>query len=117
MPKYRAKDFIDAIPGTGGIITTIAAKLGCNWHTAKRYITDYPTVARAYDNERQKVIDLAESKVIEAMRDDDMLTVRWYLGMQARDRGYMKSSSMDITSQGERIQIVAVGGLDPEEDI
>ena len=35
---YTAAQFIAAIPGTGGIITKIAEKVGCAWHTAKKYI-------------------------------------------------------------------------------
>ena len=35
---YKTQQFLDAIPGTGGIITAIAKRLGCSWHTAKKRI-------------------------------------------------------------------------------
>ena len=38
--QFTAKQFIKAIPGTGGIISALADKVGCGWHTAKRYIKD-----------------------------------------------------------------------------
>ena len=61
---YKAADFIEAIPGTGGIITKIAAKVGCSWGTAKKYIDEYATVQVAYQDECEKVLDAAESVVI-----------------------------------------------------
>ena len=43
---YTAKQFIEAIPGSGGIVSTIARRVGCNWYTAKKYIDNYPTVVK-----------------------------------------------------------------------
>jgi hypothetical protein len=33
---YNAQQFIKAIKNSGGIITTIAARVGCDWDTAKK---------------------------------------------------------------------------------
>lgn len=57
--QFTAKDFIEAIPGTGGIVSTIAKAVGCEWHTAKKYIDNYPTVKQAYDDECEKNLDIA----------------------------------------------------------
>ena len=88
--RYKAQEFIEAIPGTGGIITTIAKRVGCAWHTAKKYVDNYPTIREAYDDECAAVLDMAESKVIKAMNDDDISTVRWYLATKGRHRGYVE---------------------------
>ena len=77
--NYTAQQFIKAIPGTGGIISTIATRVGCAWHTAKKYVTEYATVKQAYDDECEKMMDLAESTVIKAIRDGDVGTAKWYL--------------------------------------
>jgi hypothetical protein len=69
-PQFKAQEFIDAIPGTGGIITKIAAKVGCSWHTAKKYIDNYATVLQAYNDECEKVLDMAESVVIKKIAAD-----------------------------------------------
>lgn len=87
---YTAQQFIDAIPGTGGIIRSIANKVGCAWHTAKKWIVSKPTVQQAYQDERNKVLDEAEIAVIEAIRARDMGTVRWYLSTVGKDRGYVE---------------------------
>jgi hypothetical protein len=60
--NYTAAQFIAAIPGTGGIITTIAARIPCAWHTAKKYIEKWPTVKQAYDDECNKVLRLRSEK-------------------------------------------------------
>ena len=62
--SFTAEQFIKAIPGTGGVITSIAERVGCAWNTAKKYITEYPTIAQAYQNESERVTDMARSVVI-----------------------------------------------------
>ena len=85
---YAAADFIEHIPGSGGIISTIAKRVGCAWHTAKKYCTEYATVAKVYQDECEGVTDLAESTVLKAIRDGDVSAAKWYLTMKAKDRGY-----------------------------
>jgi len=87
--QYTAKQFIDVIPGSGGIIKTIASRLGCDWNTASKYIKTMPTVKQAYDDECETVIDLAESTVIQSIHDKDVSTAKWYLIHKAKDRGYV----------------------------
>lgn len=107
MPSYKVQDFIAAIPGTGGVITHIAQKVGCTWHTAKKYVTGYSTVQRAYDNECEKVLDAAETAIISVIMppkdkaqragwEADLPTVKWYLTMKGGGRGYAPKRRLDI---------------------
>lgn len=93
--RYTAQEFIDAIPGTGGIITTIAGRVGCAWHTAKKYITTMPTVERAYINECERVLDMAESVVLEKLSDKDEQIAKWYLTMKGAERGYAQKQRIE----------------------
>ena len=93
---YKAQQFIDAIPGTGGIISTIAAKVGCAWHTAKKYIDGYPTIQKAYQDECEKVLDLAETVIITSIKNKDEQTAKWYLTMKGHDRGYVKTNRHNL---------------------
>jgi hypothetical protein len=86
--QYRAADFIAAIPGSGGIVTTIAKRVGCAWHTAKKYIDGYPTVKRIYDDECEGVLDLAEVKLIEAIKGGELAAIKYYLSTKGKGRGY-----------------------------
>ena len=49
--QFKAEDFIKAIPGTRGIVDQIARRVGCDWHTAKKYIDTYPQILEIYQEE------------------------------------------------------------------
>jgi hypothetical protein len=101
---YTAKQFIDAIPGTGGIIATIAKRVGCTWHTAKKYIEDYVTVQQAYQDECEAVNDMVVSTILTAIKDGDVASAKWWA---ARKRKGEFGDALDITSGGGKI-IVSV---------
>jgi len=79
---FTAKQFIDAIPGSAGIISTIAKRVGCEWHTAKKYIDDYPTIKLAYENEKHRLDDVAVSNIYKAIIDGDLSTSKWWASMK-----------------------------------
>lgn len=101
--QYKAQDFIAAIPGTGGIVTAIARKVGCAWNTAKRYIETHPTVQRAYQDECESILDLAEAKVISAIKDGDSQMIRYYLSTKGKDRGYVQRQEQVL--QGDTLEV------------
>ena len=100
---YKAEQFINAIPGTGGIISTIAKRVGCDWHTAKRYINDYATIAKAYKDECEAVLDMAESILIGNIKDGDSSDAKWYLARKGRDRGYVERQEIETGDINIRI--------------
>ena len=87
---FTAQQFIDAIPGTGGIISTIAKKVGCEWHTAKKYIEVHATVKQAYDNEKNRIDDVAVSNIYQAIIDKDLSTSKWWASMKLGDEFHSK---------------------------
>lgn len=100
--QYKAQDFIDAIPTSGGIITTIAERVGCAWNTAYKYIHEYATIKAAYDDECERVTDMAESVLIHNIRlaakkqrekeggPVDSADAKWYLTRKGKSRGYVE---------------------------
>lgn len=100
--QFTAKQFIDAIPGTGGIVSAIAARVGCTWHTAKKYIDEYPTVKAAYDAECESVSDLAESVIIQSIKGGDTQDAKWWL---SRIRRGKFAERQEVTgADGEPVQ-------------
>ena len=77
--QFTAAQFIKAIPGTGGIVTALAERVGCGWHTAKRYIEDYVTVAEAWEAERNRITDKAKHNIIKAINGGDLQNSKWWL--------------------------------------
>ena len=110
---YKAQDFIAVIPGSGGIVSTIAARLDCNWHTAKKYIDTMPTVKQAYDDECEKVLDRAESVLIQSINEGDSADSKWYLTKKGKHRGYVDHRA-EITG-ADGAPLIVVGWDDPDD--
>lgn len=108
---FTAAQFIEAIAGSGGIISTIAARVGCSWNTAQKYIRKYATVARAYQDECEKTLDVAEAVIIKSIRQEDVQTAKWYLTLKGRERGYMHSEYREVEQRTE-----LSGGVRIEQD-
>ena len=86
LAKYKVADFMKAIPGTGGVISSIADRVGCKWHTAKKYIDKYPKLTEAYEAERSRVTDKAQSNIITAIvKDGDLPMSKWWLAVKDPD--------------------------------
>lgn len=102
---YTTQIFIEAIPGTGGIISAIARKVGCDWDTARTWINKYPTVKIAYDNECETVLDMAESTVLKSIKDGDTQDAKWYLSKKGKHRGY--AERVEVTgADGEPFKVI-----------
>jgi hypothetical protein len=101
VSKYTAGQFIKAIKGTGGVISSIADKVGCTWHTAKRYIEDYPTIQEAYIAERNRVSDKAQNNIITAIvNKSDLAMSKWWL--QVKEPEFMpKEERRHANKEGE----------------
>lgn len=109
---YHAKQFVEAMPGTGGIISTIAKRVGCDWQTARKYIRTMPTVQKAYDAECEAIIDMAESVVIKKIQSGDSADAKWYLTKKGKQRGYV--DRQEITGKDGK-DIITVSWDDPDD--
>lgn len=97
--NYDITTIKNAIKNSNGLYTTIASKLGCEWHTAKTYVEMYPETLEAYNNENEKILDLAESKLVENINDNDNTAIIFYLKTKGRKRGYIERQ--EIGHSGE----------------
>jgi len=95
--RYTVADFEPHIPGSGGIISTIAKRVGCDWTTAKRFIQESPTLQRLYDNEQESVLDLAESELMKSIQAGNTQDAKWLLSKKGKQRGFGDESKQDIT--------------------
>ena len=104
---FTAKQFIDAIPGTGGIVSKIADRVSCTWHTARKYIDEYPTIKQAYDDECESILDLAESALIKSVSEQEAWAVKYILSTKGRNRGYVERKEV-TGADGNALQIVII---------
>ena len=96
--QYTAQEFIEAIAGSGGVISVIARRVGCEWNTAKKYIDTYPTVAQAYANEFESTLDAAESAILKGITEGNTQDAKWYLSRKGVKRGY--ADKQELTHSG-----------------
>ena len=69
-PELFTKDQVaEAITEAGGFITTAAERLGCARSTVYDYVERYAELGAVVHEAREASIDLAESKLMEAIKD------------------------------------------------
>ena len=103
--KYTAGQFIQAIKGSGGVISAIADAVGCDWHTAKKYIDQYPTVQEAWQSERQRITDRARHNIIRAIGDGDLQMSKWWLQVMYDE--FVERNRTEVSgANGESLTIV-----------
>jgi hypothetical protein len=104
MIDYTKENILEAIKDSGGIISTIAKTLKCEWHTAERYINLWDETKEAYQDECEIILDKAESKMIEAIESKDMQMVRYLLSTKGKKRGYTERHEL-TGEEGKNIKI------------
>ena len=95
--NYTAAQFIKAIPKSAGIISTIAKRVGCTWHTAKKYIESMPTIRRAYMDESESILDLGETALYQAVKDREAWAVKYLLSTKGKGRGYTERKEIEAS--------------------
>ncbi len=98
--SYKAQDFINVIPGSGGIISTIAKRVGCDWKTAQRWIENHKTIKDAFDNECETVDDLAESQVIKSIQSGNTQDAKWWLSRR-RSSKFAEKQELEVEHKGD----------------
>ncbi len=125
-------DFEPHIKGSGGIVSTIAAKVGCEWNTAEKWIKNNASLKALYDAECETVLDVAESVVygnvqaaaklqadarkIGAAAIVDSADAKWLLTKKGKRRGYGDESDVTLRAAGGGIEIKTIRVHLPAED-
>lgn len=94
MSKPSKEAIIKAIKGSGGVMSTIAKKLGVEWHTAKKYTRLYPETRQAYRNEEEFILDIADAKLYSNVKQGDLAAIKWLQATKGKKRGYVERSEL-----------------------
>lgn len=81
-------NILEAIKDTGGIKTEVCKRLQCSRKTVYNYINKYPEVAEAFEEEEDKVLDMAESSLFALIQNGDTAAIFYYLNNKGKKRGY-----------------------------
>lgn len=98
MIDVNKEEVIKAIKGSGGIMSSIAKQLGCDWHTAKKYVMEWEETVAALEDEQETILDMAEGAVYKNIKDGNTQDAKWLLATKGRKRGF--NEKVDIEHSG-----------------
>lgn len=99
VEKYPKKRTLEAIKGSGGIMSTVAKRLGCEWHTAEAQVKRWPEALMAMQDEREAILDMSEATIFSAVKNGDVGAARWILATTGKKRGYTEKQEVDISGK------------------
>ena len=89
MLKFKKSEIQKAIKGSGGYMSRVALKLGCDWSSAKKYISIFG-LEEMLKEEDERINDLAEMKLLELINQGNLGAIIFRLKTRAKDRGYIE---------------------------
>ena len=101
MSKKRqqtAARIIEAIRESSGLLTLAAKKAGIHYQTVWQYTQDFPEVKQAMVEAKERMLDFAEGKLYEKIKEGDNTAIIFYLKTQGKARGYIERQ--EVTGEG-----------------
>jgi len=90
----------EAIRNAGGFITIAAKQLGISQPGLSRRIQKSEKLKEVLAETREQYLDLAESKLISAVKGGESWAICFYLKCKGKDRGYVERQQVDATVDG-----------------
>lgn len=92
---YTKKQIIDALDASLGQVYMAADRLGCTHQTILNWIKRSPDVASIQNKWRGKMLDVAEVKLYEKIKNGDNWAIGFTLGKLGHSRGYKDKQEVD----------------------
>ena len=114
----KEKILLAAIAGSRGVISTIAERLGANWHTVRNAIDASETAREALADEEETALDFVENKAYERIAAGDGQMIRFVLATKGKKRGYTSEENTPAGDNGtEDTTLIINAGDDVEAKI
>jgi len=99
MTKLSKKKVRAAIPGSFGIRAIIAKKCDVDRGTITRYLQKERNkiLVKEIEEERDKVLDVGEKKLIEAVDRGEFPAIKFLLSTKGKGRGYIEKQEIEHT--------------------
>jgi len=97
--KLTNEMVLDAMRRAAGIKSAAARALGVTRQTIYNYIIAHPEIKPQIDEICEITLDMAESKVYQAINEGDGQMVRWFLDRRGRSRGYGQTTRSEVTGK------------------
>jgi len=103
MLEITDAQIIKAIQGSAAIMSTIAKRLKCDWHTAKKYVNSKPEFVLLLEAEEEKVLDMADAALYSQIKNQEAWAIKWLQATKGKKRGYVEGKEIDLTSGGKSL--------------
>ena len=90
MPTYTNKQIAESLKACKGMVYLASKRLGCCHHTILKRVRAHPDLQAILDSERGQVVDIAEVKLMEALKDNHGWAIAFTLRTLGKDRGYVE---------------------------
>ena len=94
--KFDVDKMIEAIKGSGGFVTEVARRMGCSRSTVYRFKAQYAPIAEAIFEEKEHLLDTAESALLKQVNSGNITAIIFYLKTQGYGRAYGDRSKLDL---------------------
>lgn len=100
--RFTITSFRQAIQASNGIKSEVARKLSCSRQTVDNYLGKYPELQAELVRSRDAFVDLAESRLVKAVKKDNLTAILFTLETLGKNRGWTKRT--EITgADGENV--------------
>jgi hypothetical protein len=90
-PKLSdVKLVIEVMRQCGGIKSAAAQTLHVSRPTLYAFLKEHPEAQQASADIDEELLDIAEAQVVKSIKAAEMQTVRWYLELKGKERGYVR---------------------------
>lgn len=88
--KLNEKDLNKAIAGSGGIISTVAQRLGMSREHVSRYFSKHPEWRDKLEEELASMIDVGENRLFKKVEAGEWKPLQFFLRTKGKNRGYVE---------------------------
>lgn len=88
--KYDTEKLVILIGKHHGNVSAVAKAMKCSRQTIHTYAKDNEAISQALQDAREEITDIAESKLLTAIKSGEAWAVCFYLKTQGRGRGYVE---------------------------
>jgi hypothetical protein len=81
------EDAREALQSTYSVCAAVA-KMGCNWRSFPRLLEKFPSLREDVDNQRARLVDLAQEKLAERIENGNMQAIKFTLETLGKNAGY-----------------------------
>ena len=97
MAKLNKKKVKKAITGSGGVLSVLAEKCDVSRSAITQFLQKKRNqdVKELIEQEKERIIDLAENKLHGLINKEDFQAIKYFLNTKGKSRGYVERQEME----------------------